>query len=326
MGEEDALKFLAKRFKVTQKEVLMGIGDDSAVVKIKEKNCLVASTDVLVEGVHFLPGTQSARQLGKKAVLVAISDIGAMGASPAYLLCSLGCRREDAKQFIEDLSQGVEDGCREFGLCLIGGNLSESQTVFISVTALGEIDGGKIVRRSGAAVGDEIHVTGTLGDSALGLRVLSGGHGSTTRGYGRFVSRHFEPTPRIAAGRMLAERGIASSMIDISDGLLRDLGRLTSAHGLGAEVEIRDIPLSPDFLSVSSRFCEDGYSLAICGGEDYELLFTSQAHARASVREVSRLCEVPISRIGLVTGGGKIRFLDGSGEVFYDTEGFEHFC
>ena len=325
MGEEDALRFLAERFKVTQKEVLMGIGDDSAVVELREKNCLVASTDALVEGVHFLAGNQSARQLGKKAVCVAISDISAMGATPAYLLCSLGCRRADAMGFIDDLSSGVEDSCREFGLCLIGGNLSESQTVFISVTALGEIERGKIVRRSGASAGDDIHVTGTLGDSALGLKVLSDGSGAA--GYETFLSRHFEPTPRVAAGRMLAERGIASSMIDVSDGLLCDLDKLTSAHGLGAEVKLRSIPLSPDFLSLSGRFCEDGYSLALCGGEDYELLFTSSVHDRGSIREVSRLCGIPISRIGSVTGGAKIRFIDDGGEeVFYDTGGFEHFC
>ena len=319
------MRFLADRFKATQKEVLTGIGDDSAVVKIRDKACLVASTDTLVEGVHFHLGTQTPRQLGKKAVCVAVSDIGAMGAVPRYLLCSLGCRSADSMEFIENLSEGVEDGCREFDVCLIGGNLSESQTVFINMTALGEVLGDDMVLRSGACEGDDIYVTGTLGDSALGLRVLSGDRGID--GCEGAVSRHIEPTPRLQVGRMVAKRGIASSMIDVSDGLFCDLEKLTSEHGLGAEVSLGSIPLSPGFLSLCGRFSEDGYRLALSGGEDYELLFTSSARNRASIEEVSRLCGIAISKIGSVTAGRKIRFFDKGGEeVFYDTGGFEHFC
>ena len=325
MGEEDALRFLADRFKATQKEVLMGIGDDSAVLKLRDKTCLVASTDTLVEGVHFRVGTQTPRQLGKKAVCVAISDIGAMGAVPRYLLCSLGCRGAGARGFIEEFSRGVEDGCREFDVSLVGGNLSESQTLFVSMTALGEVLRDDMVLRSGAAEGDGIYVTGTLGDSALGLRILSSD--PEIDGGEVAVSRHIEPTPRLAVGRMVAERGIATSMIDISDGLFCDLEKLTSERGLGAEVTLGSLPLSRGFLSLSARFCEDVYRLAVSGGEDYELLFTSPEDKCLAVDEVSRLCGVAISRIGSVTGGRGVRFFDEGGEeVFYDTGGFEHFC
>ncbi|MXZ12732.1 MAG: thiamine-phosphate kinase [Candidatus Dadabacteria bacterium] len=324
MGEEDALRFLADRFKATQKEVLMGIGDDSAVLKLRDKTCLVASTDTLVEGVHFRAETQTPRQLGKKAVCVAVSDIGAMGAVPRYLLCSLGCRGAGAGEFIEELSRGVEDGCREFDVSLVGGNLSESQTVFVSMTALGEVLRNDMVLRSGAAEGDGIYVTGTLGDSALGLRILSSD--PEIDGGEVAISRHIEPTPRLAVGRMVAERGIATSMIDISDGLFCDLEKLTSECGLGAEVHLGSLPLSRGFLSLSAKFCEDVYLLAVSGGEDYELLFTSPEDKRLAVDEVSRLCGVAISRIGSVTGGRGVRFFDEGGEeVFYDTGGFEHF-
>ncbi len=325
MGETEALRFLAERFKVTQKEVLKGIGDDSAVVELREKTCLVASTDTLVEGVHFHLGAQTPRQLGKKAVCVAVSDIGAMGAVPRYLLCSLGCRGKDAMDFIEGLSQGVGDGCREFGVCLVGGNLSESQTVFISMTALGEVLRDDMVLRSGASEGDDIYVTGTLGDSALGLRVLLDDCGID--GSEGAVSRHIEPTPRLQVGRMVARRGVASSMIDVSDGLFCDLEKLTSEHGLGAEVSLGSLPLSPGFLSLCGKLSEDAYRLALSGGEDYELLFTSSVRNRVSIEEVSRLCGIAISKIGSVTAGRKIRFFDEGGEeVFYDTGGFEHFC
>ena len=325
MSETEALRFLAERFKVTKKEVLMGIGDDSAVLELRDNSRLVASTDTLVEGVHFRLQTQTPRQLGKKAVCVAVSDIGAMGAVPRYLLCSLGCRSADAMGLIEGLSQGVGDGCREFEVCLVGGNLSESQTVFISMTALGEVSRDSIIRRSGATQGEDIYVTGTLGDSALGLRILSSDPGID--GCEDLVLRHIEPTPRLAVGRMVAERGIASSMIDVSDGLLSDLEKLTLEHGLGGEVSLGDLPLSPGFLSLSRRFSEDVYRLAVSGGEDYELLFTSSAENHAAIEEISRLCGVAISKIGSVTGGRKIRFFDEGGEeVFYDTGGFEHFC
>lgn len=325
MSEEDALRFLADRFKATQKEVLTGIGDDSAVLELKDKACLVASTDTLVEGVHFRLETQTPRQLGKKAVCVAVSDIGAMGAVPKYLLCSVGCRSADSIEFIGNLSQGVEDGCREFEVCLVGGNLSESQTVFIGMTALGEVSKNDIVLRSGAAEGDDIYVTGTLGDSALGLRILSSDPGGG--GCEGFVSRHLDPTPRLEVGRMVAERRVASSMIDVSDGLFCDLEKLTSEHGLGAEVRLADLPLSPGFLSLSGRLFEDAYRLAVSGGEDYELLFTSSAEKRAATEEISRLCGVAISKIGSVTGGGGIKFFDEGGEeIFYNTGGFEHFC
>ena len=325
MSETEALRFLAERFKVTKKEVLMGIGDDSAVLELRDNSRLVASTDTLVEGVHFRLQTQTPRQLGKKAVCVAVSDIGAMGAVPRYLLCSLGCRSADAMGLIEGLSQGVGDGCREFEVCLVGGNLSESQTVFINMTALGEVSKDSIIRRSGATQGDDIYVTGTLGDSALGLRILSSDPGID--GCEDLVLRHIEPTPRLAVGRMVAERGIASSMIDVSDGLLSDLEKLTLEHGLGGEVSLGDLPLSPGFLSLSRRFSEDVYRLAVSGGEDYELLFTSSAENHAAIEEISRLCGVAISKIGSVTGGRKIRFFDEGGEeVFYDTGGFEHFC
>ena len=148
-------------------------------------------------------------------------------------------------EFIEDLSEGVGEGCREFEVCLIGGNLSESQTVFINMTALGEVSSDDIVLRSGASAGDDIYVTGTLGDSALGLRALSGDCGID--GCEGAVSRHIEPTPRLQVGRMVAKRGIASSMIDVSDGLFCDLEKLTSEHGLGAEVNLGSLPLSPGF-------------------------------------------------------------------------------
>jgi len=219
----------------------------------------------------------------------------------------------------------VEEGCREFDVCLIGGNLSESQTVFINMTALGEVSSDDIVLRSGASEGDDIYVTGTLGDSALGLRALSGDCG--VDGCEGAVSRHIGPTPRLQVGRMVAKRGIASSMIDISDGLFCDLEKLTSEHGLGAEVNLGSLPLSPGFLSLCAKFSEDGYRLALSGGEDYELLFTSSSQNRASIEEVSRLCGIGISKIGSVTTGRKIRFFDEGGEeVFYDTAGFEHFC
>ena len=324
MGETDTLRFLAERFAAAGDGVVLGIGDDSAVLDLGDGARLVASTDVLVEDVHFRAESVTPRQIGKKAVCVSLSDIGAMGAVPRFVLCSAGYPRGAPDGFAEELSEGVGEGCSEFGVRLVGGNISESRTVFVGVTALGEIFEGETVTRSGAARGDDVYATGTLGDSALGLMILSGAE--KIPGSEGPVSRHLEPVPRLSAGRLLGLRGLASSMIDVSDGLCLDLGRITAARGLGADVFLDDIPLSPDFLDLSSKLGADGLGLAVSGGEDYELLFTALPENAGAVEEVSRLCGVPISKIGSVTGSGEVRFLDASGErVFYDNEGFQHF-
>lgn len=324
MGETDTLRFLAERFGSWGNGVLLGVGDDSAVLELEKDALLVASTDTLVENVHFLPETMTPRQVGKRAVCVSLSDIAAMGAVPRFLLCALGYPRAAGQEFAEEVSCGIADACGEFGVDLVGGNLSESAAVFVNMTALGEISGHGAVARRGAASGDDIYTTGTLGDSALGLAILSGD--SRPPGSEGPVSRHVEPVPRLAAGGLLGRLGIASSMIDVSDGLFIDLGRITSDHGLGAEVMLEDIPLSPEFSSLSPRFSDNAMSLAVSGGEDYELLFTALPENAAAVAEVSRNCGLAISRIGAVTEREEIIFFDGSGRrVFYETDGFRHF-
>ena len=324
MGETDTLRFLAERFAAAGDGVVLGIGDDSAVLDLGDGARLVASTDALVQDVHFRSESMTPRQVGKKAVCVSLSDIAAMGAVPRFLLCSAGYPRGAPDGFAEEMSEGVGEGCDDFGVSLVGGNISESRTVFVSVTALGEISEGETVTRAGASPGDDVYATGTLGDSALGLAILSGEERPS--GSEGPVSRHVEPVPRLSAGRLLGLRGLASSMIDVSDGLCADLGRITSARGLGADVRLGDIPLSPGFLDLSSRFCGDGLGLAVSGGEDYELLFTALPGSEGAVDEVSRLCGVAISKIGSVTESGEVRFLDSAGgRVFYDKEGFQHF-
>ena len=325
MGETDTLRFLAERFGSWGDGVLIGVGDDSAVLELSKGSLLVASTDTLVENIHFLPETMTPRQIGKRAVCVSLSDLAAMGAVPRFLLCSLGYPRAAAEAFAEDVARGVADACDEFGVELVGGNLSESAVVFVNMTSLGEISGHGAVARRGAASGDDIYATGTLGDSALGLAILSGG--DRPPGFEVPVSRHLEPVPRLAAGGLLGRLGIASSMIDVSDGLFIDLGRITSDHGLGARVMLEDIPLSPEFSSLSPRFSEDAMSLAVSGGEDYELLFTAPPENAAAVTKISRDCGIAISKIGSVTEGEEISFLDGAGRrVFYEAEGFRHFA
>ncbi len=326
MGEVAALKFLAERFRVTQKEVFTGIGDDSAVADISEGTSLVVSTDTLVEDVHFRLQQNTARQIGRKAVAVSLSDIGAMGAVPKYLLCSIGCRSDAADEFIKEFSEGVAESCGRFGVFLIGGNLSESKTVFVNMTALGETFKETVIRRRGATLGDLICVTGTLGDSAMGLAAISRGVAEDSDGFRFVVSRHLDPEPRLGFGRSVAQRGIVSSMIDISDGLFSDLEKLTSNFGLGAEIRLDDIPLSPHIRSLSLSLGEDPYEFAVSGGEDYEILFTSAAENSDALKEVSSDCGVSVSEIGRVTRGNTVRFFDDSGqEVFFGTRGFSHF-
>ncbi len=326
MGEVATLKFLAERFRVTQKEIFEGIGDDSAVADISEGASLVASTDTMVEDVHFCLQRSTARQIGKKAVAISVSDIGAMGAIPKYMLSSLGCRRDMSHKFIRELSEGVAESCERFGVFLVGGNLSESKTVFVNMTAIGEAPKETVICRHGAALGDRIYVTGTLGDSAMGLEALSLGIAEDTEDFRFLVSRHLDPEPRLGFGKEVAQKGIVSSMIDISDGLFSDLEKLTSDFGLGAEIKLNNLPLSSHLRSLCLSLDKDPYKFAVSGGEDYELLFTSAERNSDALRMISRGSGVPISEIGRVTQQGPVRFFNESGqELFFSARGFSHF-
>jgi thiamine-monophosphate kinase len=222
-----------------------------------------------VEGVHFDLAFCSYFDLGRKAVAVNASDIAAMGGRPTHFLVSLGLTPRQGLPEIAALYRGMQRQATD--VALVGGNLSASpKTFWVSITMVGAVKNGTMVARAGAKAGDRLYVTGRLGDAAAGLSLLKRGEG---RAYPSLVRRWRTPDPRLAEGALLAEEGVASAMMDLSDGLSTDLLRLAEQSGVGVEIDLEQIPLSPSLRRFSRQTQTDPYPFALHGGEDYELLF-----------------------------------------------------
>lgn len=324
INELSALRLIEEQFENASECVEVGIGDDAAAVNIEPGRVLLATTDCQVEDVHFTKSLISPKALARKAVAVSVSDIGAMGGIPKFLLASLGFPGGEDESLIDELIKGFRASEEEFGVRLIGGNLSTSDKLFLDVTALGEVEPENIVRRSGAAPGDLIFVSGTLGDSALGMSALGKGDESEAGAY--LINRHITPMPRLDLGRHLAEKKLATSMIDVSDGLLLDLERITVNQGTGAEIEIGKMPVSREYDELVSAYSEERYEYALSGGEDYELLFTTSPGNRREVESVSEMLGLQITEIGRVTKEPELRVIDERGEeISQKRRGFVHF-
>lgn len=324
INELSALRLIEEQFENASKCVEVGIGDDAAAVSIKPGRLLLATTDCQVEDVHFIKSLISPRDLARKAVAVSVSDIGAMGGTPKFILASLGFSKDEDESLIDELIRGFRASEEEFEVRLIGGNLSSSEKLFLDVTALGEVGPENIVRRSGAAPGDIICVSGTLGDSALGMKVL--GKGDTGEAGAYLIDRHIMPKPQLALGRLLAEKKLVTSMIDVSDGLLLDLERITVHQGTGAEIKIEKIPVSREYGYLVSDYTSDRYELALSGGEDYELLFTVSPEKWGQIDKISNGIGIQITKIGRVTKEPVLRVLDANGdEIIIKQRGFVHF-
>lgn len=254
--------------------VVQGIGDDAAVLLPSLRKLQLATADMLVENIHFTLATISPYQLGWKAVAVNLSDIAAMGGVPLHVLVSLGLPKNSSVAFVDELYAGMKEICHKFQVNIVGGDMVASpDAMVINVTALGEIEPARLVKRSGAQVGDLLLVTGTLGDSAGGLQALQSDQVFSEAKVTRLINAHLTPVPRVEAGQMLAALG-ATSMDDISDGLAEEIHAVTQASGVGARIYRKSIPLSSELLACADILSMRPEELAVFGGEDYELLFT----------------------------------------------------
>lgn len=304
-------------------DVRFGIGDDAAVLAVPAGQELAVAIDTLVEGVHFPRGT-SAVDIGWKALAVNLSDLAAMGATPAWALLALTLPEPD-QAFVEGLAEGFAQLAKPHRLALVGGDTTRGP-LSISVAVHGFIAPGKALMRSGAKVGDAVLVTGTLGDAAAGLHALAHPFAvEDQRSDARdlLVSRLNRPTPQLAAGSAL--RDLAHACIDVSDGLIADLGHICTASGVGAEIDASLLPLSPSLIAIYDDASVQQFALT--GGDDYELCFTVPMNRLADVQsDLSRLgCGV--TRIGrIVEGQGvSVRGVDGH---WLETElaGWNHFA
>ncbi|MDD2271929.1 MAG: thiamine-phosphate kinase [Desulfuromonadaceae bacterium] len=342
LGEFGLISRIAGRVS-GHESVVTGIGDDAAVTALSTGMQLLTSTDMLLEDVHFRRAWHDPYRLGRKSLAVSISDIAAMGGIPRWALLSLAIPAGLSLDFIDDFMRGFLGMAAENQVFLIGGDTCSSRSgLTLSVTIMGEQYPDLIVRRSGALPDDDIWVTGTLGDAALGLKVAEEAGscrpaGDTSslccppgppglEGPDTLLSRLLDPTPRVAVGRLLAEAGLVSAMVDISDGVLADFGHIAEQSGVGGCIRIDDLPLSVDFRSQTAALAAIPYQLALSGGEDYELCFTACRSNREKIIDCVKKSGIAVTRIGIVSSSLEVTAVSFDGRPYNNgTDGFNHF-
>lgn len=309
--------------------VATGIGDDAAVTVLTPGMQLLTSTDMLLEDVHFRLAWHDPFRLGRKSLAVNLSDIAAMGGIPRWALLCLAIPADIPIDFLDEFTRGFLTMADEHGVSLVGGDTCASVGgLVITVTIMGEQLPDIILSRSAAMPGDDIWVTGTLGDAALGLKLLEGDKIPSSQGVGSdyLVSRLLDPTPRVSVGLALSGTCLATAMIDISDGFLADFGHIAEQSGVGGLIRLADIPLSVQFNSLASQLTDDPQVLALSGGEDYELCFTAPPVNREKIAYRTKKCGVTATPVGIVTNLPGVNVINEDGSPFNTTtDGFKHF-
>ncbi len=307
--------------------VVTGIGDDAAVLSIKNTQPTLITHDMMVEDVHFKASWMSPFALARKLTKVNVSDIAAMGGTPNYALLSIALPDTLAPGWLESFSDGLQVTFREFNLSLIGGDTSLSPgPVMVAMTLLGTCKDGSPLLRHTPKTHETIYVTGTLGDAALGLAILNREKARTLRSESDvfyLVQRHLDPSPRLKIGQEIAAKHLATSMIDISDGLIADLGHLLEESPLGAQIHFEDIPLSAAFTHLASQVHSSSDTLILSGGEDYELLFTSPYNAQQLADHAPEIAS-RVTAIGVVTETSGIKVLKNGKPIKLKTGGYQH--
>ncbi|MEH6625672.1 MAG: thiamine-phosphate kinase [Motiliproteus sp.] len=295
--------------------VKLGIGDDCAVLEIPAGHQLAVSIDTLVEGTHFLPGTPAAA-IAQRTIGACLSDLAAMGAEPAWITLAL-CLPEANEAWLKAFSNALGDVIKRWDISLVGGDTTRGEQLTISIQVHGWVPQGQALKRSGANTGDHIFVTGTLGDSAAGLDQLQQGHSDNW-----LIQRFYQPSPRLSTG--IEIRPYASAAIDISDGLLADLGHILQQSGVGAIVDLQALPLSPQLQSLYDA--EQAQQWALSGGEDFELCFCIPESALPEFQQQIQQHPVPCSAIGVITAAPGIQLQAADGSLSNtQPQGFRHF-
>ncbi|MDT8999442.1 thiamine-phosphate kinase [Paucibacter sp. APW11] len=318
MGEFDLIKRFFERERSTQVGVALGIGDDCAVLQPAAGQQWLVSTDMLVEGRHFL-STVAPELLGHKALAVNLSDLAACGATPRAFTLALALPRAD-EAFLAGFARGLFALADAHGIALVGGDTTAGP-LNICVTVMGECPQGQALLRSGARPGDDIYISGCLGDARLALEQFRGTLSLPGEDFAQVRLAMERPEPRVALGQAL--RGIASSAIDVSDGLAGDLGHVLVRSGVGAELDFERLPRSR-WLAAQPAAVQQLCLLS--GGDDYELVFTAPAAQREAVLAAAQASGTAVSRVGHISAEAGLRVLDGSGEkMALQLQSFDHF-
>jgi len=316
LGEFDVIARYFSRSS-PRSDVLLGVGDDAALLTPPPGQALVAATDTLVEGRHFLPGTP-ANAIGHQALAVNLSDLAAMGAEPAWALLSLSMPRSD-EHWLADFADGLYALAERHGVALVGGD-TVSGPLVVTLEVLGFVPPGVALRRSGARAGDLIIVSGAPGVAAAGLEALQSGR-ATFESKDARVRRFLRAEPRLALGRAL--RGFATAAMDVSDGLLGDLGKLARSSGVGACIDLERLPVAPELAAYPLAEQE---RLVLHGGDDYELLFTLPAERCGEIAQLAEAGGCSLRCIGsMVTGAGVECRRDGA-RMNVAGKGYDHFA
>ncbi len=322
----------------------LGLKDDAAIVKVPEGHELVVTKDAIVEGVHFI-GDESPDLIARKLLRVNLSDLAAMGAKPYGYFLALMLPKTVNEDWIKAFASGLQGDQNEFGITLLGGDtVATGGALSMSITAMGFVPAGKALKRSGAKAGDDIYVTGTIGDAAIGLRIVSGGtlppsalcaaspakssYSTPPRPHANaeeyLIERYRLPQPRVKFGQLL--QGIATSCIDISDGLMQDLGHIAECSNVGATIDWNKIPLSEAAKRILPEI-PNHYEAIAAGGDDYELLFTTASSDAETLNKLAERSNVKITFIGKIQMDGDVKLLHDSGkEINLGKKGFKHFC
>jgi thiamine-monophosphate kinase len=310
---------IARHFTRPAANAVLGVGDDCALVDVTNGMDLAVSTDTMVSGTHFFPDVDP-ENLGHKALAVNLSDMAAMGGMPYWAMLALTLPNVD-HAWLAAFAKGFFDLAGEYNVSLIGGDTTRGPLT-MTVTIMGEVPAGAALRRSGAKAGNDIWVSGNVGDAALAVAHRHGRVVLEEADYREAVMRLYEPTPRVALGQAL--RGLATSAIDISDGLLADLTHICRLSGVGATVDLPAVPVSS--IGAKHLGTPQGRTAIVSGGDDYELCFTAHPNSRDSIEELADVLGHPLTRIGQVKRGKGVSLLGADGKaVKVDGRGYDHF-
>ncbi|KXA98424.1 hypothetical protein AKJ37_00080 [candidate division MSBL1 archaeon SCGC-AAA259I09] len=313
---------LAREICEKNPEVFIGIGDDAAVVKLGEKDFLAVTTDMLIEDIHFTSKNPPGK-LGKKVVVINLSDIAAMGANPMGLVYSLGIPKSKDVEYVSELLKGMNSAAQKYGTSIVGGDLNEGKEIIISGTAFGRSEEDELLLRSGAKPGDIIGITGELGNAAAAVKALT--KGIPLEDKGQLEESFLEPTARVKEGRLLSKSGKVTSAIDISDGLATTLWQISRASEVGIVVDFEKIPISEATEAFAKEEDVNLDDLVLFGGEDFELLFTVDSEAWEDLKDSFRKLDTKISKIGKIQSEKGVYLHRGENLEKFPDRGYEHF-
>lgn len=328
LGEFSLIERFVKKFLHARRcDIVVDIGDDAAVVKISHNSCLLITKDIFLERVHFKREWSTFFQIGYKAIVANISDIAAMGgASKLYAVVGLATPVDISVENVDNLVSGIKSAAKKYGVLVVGGDtVLSKKDIIISVTLLGVQDIDKVIRRSGAKVGDLICATGTFGDAAAGVEILKRWHKRKTfqeynKKYGQLVHVHRLPEARLKESLFISEVGAVTSMIDSSDGLAACVNFLCKASGVGAKIYLERVPLSDEFKSWASSLKRFPWEVVLNGGEEFELVFTVSPDKLDLIKK-----NIKLSIIGEITEGKSVEFILNGKKTNYKVTGYQNF-